>query len=225
MNSARTAKGRVMGMEFHCTENWHNRGYLPHYDAESKIQFITYRLADSLPRQVRVKLKNQTYESLSEEHKEQRRNLIESTLDKGFGSCVLRNPRCADIIVEAWSYFDKTRYDLIAYTVMPNHVHLIIKTYQAYKVGDLVKSWKAHTAKEIRKLYVKDSQTAEYNSALPNILQSGNAFWQREYWDRFIRNEDHLRKSVDYIFKNPVKAGLCKSIFDWKWSNAAFYFK
>jgi len=213
-----------MSKEFHCSENWHNRGYLPHYDAECKFQFITYRLADSLPEKVRQRLQENSYNSMSEDEKKQRRFLIEKTLDSGYGSCILQNPQCATIVVDEWKFFNNSRYELIAYVVMPNHVHLVIKTYKGFTVGDLVKSWKAYTAKEIRKYFHSNGQVAECNSALPEILQAGNLFWQREYWDRFIRDENHFKKSIDYIFNNPVKAGLCKSIFDWKWSNSLEYF-
>lgn len=214
-----------MSNEFHCANNWHNRGYLPHYDAERKIQFITYRLSDSLPKATKAKLKENPYEDLSEADKEKRRDLIDSTLDKGFGSCILKDSSCAKIIVDAWKFFDNERYDLIAYVVMPNHVHLLIKTKEKYSVGSLVKSWKVYTSKEIRKLYAKNLTDAECNSALPLIIKPGQAFWQREYWDRFIRDDVHFKKSIEYIFNNPVKAGLCKSIFEWQWSNASTYFE
>ena len=209
-----------MGNEFSCLDNWHNRGYLPHYEADNKIKFITYRLSDSLPLEVKKKLSEDAYQNLSDKEKEDRRALTEKTLDKGYGSCLLKNPDCAKIIVDAWKFFDSKRYTLIAYVVMPNHVHLLIRVYENWKVGELVKSWKAFTAKQIRKLYREAHSNAECNSALPPILFKGATFWQREYWDRFIRDERHFQKSMNYIFQNPVKAGLCKSALDWAWSNA-----
>ena len=54
-------------------------------------------------------------------------------------------------MVDAWKYFDNERYDLIAYVVMPNHVHLLIKTYETWPLGDLVKSWKRQSTKMIRR--------------------------------------------------------------------------
>ena len=55
---------------------------------------------------------------------------------------------------------------------------------------------------------------------LPGILCEDHSFWQREYWDRFIRDEEHYYKAIDYIHRNPVKARLCKKLEDWRWSSA-----
>ena len=196
--------------------NWHNRGYMPHYDAIGKYQIITYRLADSLPQEI---LKN-IIDKYSEEKKGLRRKEIELQIDKGYGSCLLKYPHCAKIIIENWKYFDKKRYDLISYVVMPNHVHLLIKT-KTFEIGYLVKSWKSYTAKAIRK-YFASLSNADYQSALPvtsSILQTGTPFWQREYWDRFIRDEKHFNYAINYIHENPVKAGLVKNSQQWLYSS------
>lgn len=199
-----------MRFEFSCHENWHNRGYLPHYDASNKYQMITYRLADSLP-QVKIK----ALDEIPIKQTLERRKRIETFLDQGYGSCILQNENCAKTIIESWQFFDKQRYDIIAYVVMPNHVHLMIKTYDTFKIGQLVKTWKSRSIKEIRKHF----KNADCQSALPAILQVGEPFWQREYWDRFIRDENHFIQAVNYIHENPVKAGLCNSPEEWQWSS------
>ena len=190
--------------EFKSLTNWHNRGYMPHYDAHGKYQMLTYRLADSLPQKILKKI----IHKYPENETVQRRREIEIQIDKGYGSCLLKNPHCAEIVIENWKYFDKERYDLISYVVMPNHVHLLIKT-NTFEVGYLVKSWKSFTAKAIRKYYSSLSN-ADYQSALPgtaSLLKANTPFWQREYWDRFIRDEKHFNTAVNYIHENPVKAG------------------
>ena len=201
--------------------NWHSRGYLNHYDADEKFQFITYRLSDSIPK---TKLDRIMKKYDKKEQKLSRRIEIENILDNGFGSGILKYPKAAQIVVDNWKYFDKIRYELHAFVVMPNHVHLLIKTTPEFSVGDLVKSWKSYTAKSIRKTFANHFN-ADYQSALPEretqILQEGKPFWQREYWDRFIRDEKHYLKSIDYIHNNPVKAGLCKSSKDWMWSSSS----
>ena len=228
--------------EFRNSENWHNRGYLPHYEANGNYQFITYRLADSLPQKVLKDLpaleaplstiKNNLGAPLSSAAKEvavERRKYVESHLDKGWGSCLLREPEVAGKVIEAWKYFDDIKYDLIAYVVMPNHVHLLIKNYEGVKLGDCVRSWKLFVSNFVSKnerLRMKFLGHVEVEGA----AQESNAskkftVWQREYWDRFIRDEKHFNKSVNYIFNNPVKAGLCKTIQDWTWSNASEYFR
>ena len=45
--------------------------------------------------------------------------------------------------------------------------------------------------------------------------------WQIEYWDRFIRDQKHYSQAINYIYENPVKAGLCKNVEDWKWSSSS----
>jgi len=277
--------------EFQNTQNWHNRGYLPHYDAGGKYQFITYRLVDSLPQKVLVNIPSLETQNkrvlgtplssaanelpnersleaplsraanemsnrrnlgapLSRAAKEkamERRKFFESHLDKGYGSCLLSERAVAKKVIEAWKYFDKERYDLIAYVVMPNHVHLLIKTYEAWKVGDLVRSWKLSVTNFVMNdLKIKskfetslDVLSAAQESGAPKeeecveAAQESGApkrssrkftIWQREYWDRFIRDENHFNKSVEYIFNNPVKAGLCKAAQNWEWSNVEEYY-
>ncbi|NQZ58286.1 MAG: transposase [Lentisphaeraceae bacterium] len=83
----------------------------------------------------------------------QRRKAIEKDLDKGYGSCILKIPEIAKLVVDAWKYFDGERYDLIAYVVMPNHVHILIKTFEDYSMSKIVHSWKSYTAHEIKKFF------------------------------------------------------------------------
>ena len=101
--------------------------FLPHYHASEKFQLITYRLADSLPQNALLELPGAPH---SDEGKNtQYRKTVESILDHGCGSCLLQIPPIAEKVIEAWKYFDRKKYDLIAYVVMPNHVHVMIKTY------------------------------------------------------------------------------------------------
>lgn len=70
--------------EFENYQNWSTRGFLPHYDAANKYQMITYRLADSLPVSSPGTTGGPPVDALKH------RKMIESTLDKGYGSCVLK---------------------------------------------------------------------------------------------------------------------------------------
>ena len=53
---------------------------------------------------------------------------------------------------------------------------------------------------------------------MPEIFK-GSIVWQKEYWDRFIRGQNHFNKAVESIHQNPVKAGLVSSAEDWPWSS------
>jgi putative transposase len=175
-----------------------------------------------------------------------KRKLTEALLDQSHGSCILQKKEVAKKQIEAWQYFNGLRYDLIAYVVMPNHVHLLIKTYPSWPISKLVASCKKHVTYFVQKdqdlwkqysqsylLYRKaflnyksssgENDSELENSIKPSALECGAPsmkiyLWQNEYWGRFIRNENHFQNSIRYILENPVKAGLVKSIDDWPWS-------
>ncbi|NQZ55971.1 MAG: transposase [Lentisphaeraceae bacterium] len=216
--------------EFHNPQNWYSRGYLPHYDAAEKYQMITYRLADSLPQEVlkrevlgaRASCPQNTllkYPQKTFQHDAQKRKYIEEHLDKGYGSCLLKIPEVAEIVVDAWKFFDRQRYEIIAYVVMPTHVHILIKTYQGFLLKSVVHSWKSYTANEINK-YLRENEVKSAGK-MP-ALPAKNGVWQEDYWDRFIRDEKHFKSAVAYILDNPLKAGLCESRENWPWS---FYYR
>ena len=194
-----------MRQEFENTNLWHNRGYLPHYDAELKYQMITYRLADSLPKETAQRL----YKNSLEQNDLKRRIKIEQILDSGYGSCILKLPKIAGIVKENWLFFDKKKYDLIAYVIMPNHVHILIKTYLGNPLKEIIHSWKSYTGKMILRELNEDEAP-----------KSGGKIWQDEYWDRFIRDQKHYLDAINYIHNNPVKAGLVNKPVDWIWTSA-----
>lgn len=187
--------------EFRNSENWYRRN-LPHYDAANKLQFITYRLADSLPQKVLLSIKEHCSKEFKSEPENSKKyqKLVEKYLDSGYGSCLLAKKENAEIVIQNWQHFHKARYELISYVVMPNHVHLLIKTYETYSLSEIIHSWKSYTAHKISP------------KGITHI-------WQREYWDRFIRNEKHYWKAVNYILSNPRKAGLVSSDKDWPYSS------
>ncbi|MEO6994076.1 MAG: transposase [Lacunisphaera sp.] len=103
--------------------------------------------------------------------------------------------------------FDGARYRLIAWCVMPNHIHVLIDPKES--LGRIVQSWKSYTGRWIL------THNAELGLGVP-----GKECWMREYWDRYIRDENHLRQVIHYLHENPVKAGLCRTAADWPWSSA-----
>jgi putative transposase len=188
-----------MPRDFH--RGWYKHGKLPHFDHPGLYQSITYRLHDSLP-QFRL-------EELEDEFRKKklaksawqiiRDRLVNNLLDEGHGACILRHSSNAKSVVDGWRYFDGQRYDLIAGVVMPNHVHVCVRIHHKTRLGDMVGSWKSYTARCFQR-------------AMPDKRPP---FWQRGYWDRFIRNEKHLEEVLQYILHNPVKAGLVESPEEW----------
>jgi REP element-mobilizing transposase RayT len=115
-------------------------------------------------------------------------------------------------VVDTWQRFAGERYDLIAWVVMPNHVHVLIRTYKGVALGRIVQSWKSYTGRRIRRMMEEGEIGAR--------RFEGKGVWMREYWDRYIRNERHFEAAVRYIHDNPVKAGLAELAEDWPWSSA-----
>jgi len=99
---------------------WHERGYLPHRDSLGLTQFITWHLADAFPKQ----LLGEWAALFKIEEERERRKELEAYLDKGRGESWLRKPELAGICEAAFRHFHGVRYDLKAWCLMPNHVHV-----------------------------------------------------------------------------------------------------
>ncbi len=191
---------------------WHSRGYLPHFETTEKMQSITFRLADSLPQSKLAALEEELSLLPEKEQSLARRKQIESWLDAGMGCCALRHPAVAAVMQETLLKFDGVRYRLLAWCIMPNHVHVLIKPMA--ELGKIVQSWKSYTGRWAL------GRWAELGLGVPGESAPGKCFWMREYWDRYIRDEQHYHAVVAYIHHNPVKAGLCETAAQWRWSSA-----
>jgi REP element-mobilizing transposase RayT len=190
-------------MNSNSPRGWHTRGYLPHLEMSSRVTGITFRLADSLPKCVIEKLK-QFYENKPDSNNtSELARKIAYYEDAGIGCCCLRDPKCAAVVAEALCYFDGERYDLIEWCVMPNHVHVMIRLRSEHSFEEVVRSWKNFTARKINQL-----------------LGRSGRLWAADYFDRLIRDEEHLVRARRYVRMNPVKAGLCHTPEEWRWSSA-----
>jgi REP element-mobilizing transposase RayT len=177
---------------------WHSRGYLPHFDIPGLHQSLTFRLADSLPIDV-----NERLERAFATDGASRRRQVEAYLGKGWGTCVLRDPNCAEMVENSLLTDDGKDYRLLAWVIMPNHVHVLIATMPGHPVATVVQRWKGGTARAINRY-----------TGRTGVL------WQREYWDRFIRDEAQYLWTKRYIEDNPLKAGLVREACTWRWSSA-----
>lgn len=88
---------------------------------------------------------------------------------------------------------------------MLNHVHVVIEVSSEHSLTQVVGSWKSFTAKRA-------------NAQLGRI----GSFWHADYFDRYMRDEDHLIRTIAYVEDNPVKAGLIVNAPEWPWSSARF---
>jgi REP element-mobilizing transposase RayT len=138
------------------------------------------------------------------ENDRERRRRLEAYLDLGFGECWLRQPAIAKLTEDALRCFDGQRYRLAAWAIMPNHIHVLVDIWET-PLWQLIKSWKVFVARR----------------ANPLLGRHGE-FWQREYLETVIEDEDHLRKARRYIENNPAKARLVLDPKAWPWSSARF---
>lgn len=182
----------------------YSRGYLPHIDLAG-LQFITFRLHDSLPRSVVEKLRAEFAEQSDRERIRETYRRTEALVDSGTGACWLAQPAVADIVQRQLRFHDGERYELKAWTIMPNHVHVLANIHPGHSLAKVVQTWKARSAR----------------AANVAIGRQGT-FWYRDYFDRYIRNEEHYRNCVGYIDMNPVKAGLCSEASQWVYGSARF---
>lgn len=186
-------------------KGWYDRRYLPHFDAPRYAQAITFRLADSLPAPVVEAVAAELRHVPEPQRDAETIRRVNLLLDAGHGGCVLRDPRAAALVQEALLFGHGERYDLLAWTVMPNHVHALVRPCEGWALGTIIGSWKKRSAREINKLLGREG-----------------TLWFREYFDRFQRDAGHLQRTVAYIERNPAKAGLCGDAREWRWSSARF---
>ncbi len=198
---------------------FHSRGYLPHLKVEGATYFVTFRLADSLPKEVLLRLKAQRDDLLRKNsqlppelvHQERGQPFegyaseIDALLDRSNGESWLGRASIASIVASALNYFASTHYELSAWVVMPNHVHAVIRPLLEHTLDEILHSWKSYTANQANRL----------------LNRSGNPFWQKETYDHWIRDETDHAHCCQYTETNPVKAGLCARPEDWCWSSAS----
>ena len=173
-------------------KGWYKRSGLPHYDSDLVYQFITFRLHDSVPYNIIENWKAELSiikkeDNESEEYQELQRKIFKYE-DKGYGSCYLKFPIIYQLVESTFMRFNHVKYELISWVIMPNHVHLLIRQLNGYSIGEIVQSWKVYTAKMANK-----------------ILNRQGKFWMNDYYDRYIRNESHYYRVLEYIDNNDKK--------------------
>lgn len=175
---------------------------LRHWQQEGAVYFVTFRLADAVPQRLRDEWENERdgwlrvhpepWSSQTElEYHERFSGAMEQWLDAGHGSCVLQRPECGRLVDETLQHFEGQRLALIASIVMPNHVHALFAQNAEWPLEKILRSWKSFTSRRINAL-----------------LGCDGGLWQRDYFDRLVRDEKHFANCVRYIRRNPQRARL-----------------
>jgi len=185
---------------------------LPHWQPEGKALFVTWRVWGSLPALARAKarLRIQTARAESPRHRAPSAGeyfvALDQELDKaGHRGAWLKDRRVASVIVAALRRGEDEfgQYRLLAFVVMPNHVHILIEP--RVDPVRLLKGLKGTTARAANRI----------------LRRTGRPFWQDESFDHWVRNGAELERIRRYIERNPVTAGLVCRPGDWPWSSAA----
>jgi REP element-mobilizing transposase RayT len=169
------------------------RRRLPHLRQKDAVYFVTFRLAGSVPmekiRQWRAQLAEHiALQGETDDAANHVQRQIERWLDQGVGVCHLEQKEAAEIVEKTLRHFDGERYLLDEFVVMPNHVHAIVYPIAGNDVGEVVRSWKRHSAREINQLQGRTGQ-----------------FWQLEPFDHIVRDQASLERFRRYIRNNPAK--------------------
>jgi putative transposase len=181
-------------------QRWRNR--LPHWEVEDRPHFITIRCAGSLPLEGRKKI-SEIYASIrvtnpasSQFALLQRQYFVtcEKYLDHTTGVRPFADAEAAKIVIAAWTNLEASHgWKIPCYAVMPNHVHFIMESSATASkpLRDSICHFKGKVARLVNKLHGRRGP-----------------FWQTDWFDRWLRNEEEIHRVVDYIHNNPVKAGL-----------------
>lgn len=175
---------------------------LPHWYRSQGAYFITFRLAGSLPADVLCAAREGlqrwliTHPGADDQALARMRfvsleRVLHDSTDVSF-----RNEQEYGFVQDALHHFDGRRYHLAAWCVMPNHVHVVLQLCGEHQIDAIVQSWKRFTATRINRL-----------------RGVTGALWQKEYFERLIRDDEELGRCIRYTLANPAKGGLR----GWRW--------
>lgn len=167
------------------------RRRLPHWQQNGGTYFVTFRLADSLPIEAIRRL-----EEIRELNPAEGFEWVDRYLDAGTGRCILSHSRNLSLMESVLRHFDDVRYALGSFVVMPNHVHALVQPLTEVPLTQIVRSWKSFSA-----------------THLEREAGSSTRIWQKESFDRIVRDESELRRFHRYILDNPTAVRLPAGTF------------
>lgn len=202
---------------------------LPHIQYVGATFFVTFNLRGAMPAEVIARLVGEKERALKRIRRgndseglvyaEQKRHLsrVDRVLDAcQYGEDWLKQPQVAAIVAAKLHEYDGRFYDLLAYCIMSNHVHLVIDLatqLDTLGVDDIA------TTANYTQLHSVLKRIKGGSSLLMNRLLGRNgAFWQPESYDHYVRNNAELVRIINYVLQNPVRAGLVENWQDWPYT-------
>jgi REP element-mobilizing transposase RayT len=196
--------------------------HLPHWRQDGATYFVTFRLDDALP-QAKIRELQEMREKWEVENPEPRSKEVweafardvtvksERWMDEGYGACFFKSSRLAKLLSDALLHFNRQRYFIPCFVIMPNHCHLVIRPFEGHDLERILQVCKGYVAREINR-----------------AIGARRTVWQQESFDRIIRDEEHLYRVIQYIGMNPSRAGIAKeNWFRWidpVWQAAGWQF-
>ncbi|MCJ7738580.1 MAG: transposase [Anaerolineae bacterium] len=195
---------------------------LPHQQPAGAALFVTSRLVGSLPAPVVAQLRIEAHrlemalgevnvgderDNTAYSYQRQLFGKWDTALDtSGTGPRWLSDGTVAGLVADSIRYRDGSVYDLLAFCIMPNHMHLVFTPLNdddghPYGLSKIMQSLKGYTARECNR-----------------ILGRQGGFWRHESYDHWVRDEAECERIVRYVTANPVKAGLVGHWEDWPWT-------
>ena len=174
------------------------RKNLPHLQQIGKIHMVNFRLGDSMPQSLVIQYKHlkenfirthpYPWDSATYNHY---RSIVsapmEKYIDSGYGSCVLRYSELRQYLIDSIDFYDMERYAMLAYVIMPNHVHMLVTPFGGFDLYATLSSIKSYSATKINR-----------------HLGRKGSLWQEEPFDTVIRSYRHYLKCLEYIKANPI---------------------
>ena len=213
------------------TKRFYRRN-LPHLTPAGGTFFVTSRLAGSMPLSVLEELRKSVLNEmdeinlnrhLSNEEKAKRVYMAQKRFFKRYddyldqalhGPDYLKTSGIAQILVQKFHQYDGILYDLIAFTILSNHFHLVIDTYlQIDRLPPRASYDNLVPYSKIMKL-IKGGSAYLAN----RTLERKGTFWKDESYDHLVRNQLELKRIIRYVANNPVKAGLVKDWREWSFT-------
>ena len=118
---------------------------------------------------------------------------------------------------------NKYKAEIIAYVLMPNHIHLVLFYTDKIDLSGFMRDFKKYTSSKIRQQLFKEGREKELEEL--RYIRYGQMFkiWKDRFDAVVIRNKNVLVTKMKYIHNNPVKKGLVEREKDWKYSSSSFY--
>jgi putative transposase len=122
---------------------------------------------------------------------------------------VLARPEIAEILIDEWrAARDRHGWAVGRYVIMPDHVHFFCRPeYESKTLSQFMRAWKSWSSRSAHNILRPQPATA-----------APTPFWQREFFDHMLRSSESYSEKWNYVFENPVRAGLVTRADDWAYA-------